>query len=307
MGMSVEKALPLMHHQKDIPKEEHPVWQCVQATYGSDLLSGLDMNIRQTTNTFLPVALTVSPITRHKATVGAVAIFRDATEERRIDYLKSDFISLASHQLRTPISTVSWYMELMLEEKDRLSSEQIEYLTQVTVATRRMTHIIDALLRTTRLEGDNLKPEVKSFDVVAMFKELCGERIMLKKKRQLSYEEHFPEGSVMMEADPVLLRIILHNFLTNAERYTKDGGKITASLEDNGGTVVMHVEDTGIGIPREEQQHICKKLFRARNAVEVCADGNGLGLYISKMIAENLGGSLSFKSEEGKGSVFTIA
>ncbi|OGJ54546.1 hypothetical protein A3D11_01760 [Candidatus Peribacteria bacterium RIFCSPHIGHO2_02_FULL_49_16] len=306
LGMSIEQALPLLQHNSVLSKQQHPVITCLRVSAVQPSVSNGNMNMRVADGTVEPVMLTVSPIWSRGECTGAIAIFRDATEERRIDYLKSDFISLASHQLRTPLSTIGWYIELMMNEKERLSLHQVEYIHQIASSMERMVHIIDGLLRVMKLENETMTPKMQKVDVQTLLTQAFMELQTFAKDRKIACHKNLPQKPIFIRADPVLLGIILENFFKNAVEYTKENGEVTLSMKEHDHAVQISVQDTGIGIPRLDQERIFHKMFRSSNANTMKTDGSGLGLYVSKIIAESMKGEITFISKEGKGSTFTV-
>ncbi|TSC57171.1 MAG: multi-sensor signal transduction histidine kinase, partial [Candidatus Peregrinibacteria bacterium Greene0416_62] len=253
------------------------------------------------------IQLVVSPILERGKCTGGLAVFQDVTEERQLDYMKSEFISLASHQLRTPLSAILWYIELLEEKKGtQLNTEQRSYIHEMHTSAQRMSGLIDALLQVSRLEGGGIRPTQKTVDLEQFLRDIAEESKALAKDSSIALALRTSGRSVKVKTDAMLLAVVMQNILSNAVKYSKDGGQITISLQTVRGFAEIIVEDNGIGIPKSEQQHLFQKLFRANNVHKVDATGSGLGLYISKMVMETLGGSVSLKSKEGKGTTVTV-
>jgi len=309
IGTSVTGVLRLHQHRKPVSKKLHPVMQCLSKKTAVRPKPEIRWSIlHRTNNTLIPVILSVTPILQSRKLFGAIAVFYDITEDRRVDYLKSEFVSLASHQLRTPLSAIEWYVELFTSEGEKkLSAEQKEYLNEIDIATKRMTKLVDALLHAARLEGQTIKPKMENIELCRFTNDMAEELRSLAKASQISCDVQIPKKRCALSTDPILLHIIFQNLFSNAVKYTRAGGSVRISLQEKRSSCEITVSDTGIGIPKKDQARIFERLFRAANVLKVDTDGNGLGLYISHMAIETLGGSLRFTSAENKGTTFVIS
>ncbi|MCI0542373.1 ATP-binding protein [bacterium] len=262
----------------------------------------------------IPVSVTASPVILAGKILGAIVVFRDITHEREIDKAKTEFVSLASHQLRTPLSAIRWYSEMLISEKlGSLNEEQRAYLKEVYQSNRRMIDLVNALLNVSRIDLGTFAVESKDTDIIEICESVLQElQVKISEKGQTvekRYEKDFPHVNV----DPKLLRIIFQNLLSNSVKYTPEHGVITASISRSGENMRITVSDTGVGIPKENQDKIFTKLFRADNAREVEAEGTGLGLYIVKAIVERSDGRVWFESpvrfeggEQNTGTAFFV-
>lgn len=259
--------------------------------------------VRKDGTTF-PVAVTASPVVLNKKIIGAIIVFRDITKEKEMDRAKSEFVLLASHQLRTPLSSLNWYIEMVLEEEvGKLTPDQKKYLEKISHSSRRMTTLVDALLNVSRIEMGTLSVQPKPIYVQEIAKEVVGEFAALIEQKRLKFKTHYDDMPVI-NVDPDLTRIIFENLLSNAIHYTPEKGDVTLTVTKRVSDVLITVADTGYGIPKQEQNKIFTKLFRAENIKEIDTDGTGLGLYIVKAIVELARGKVWFESTENKGSVF---
>ena len=252
----------------------------------------------------------ISPIlNKHGALEFFVGIERDITKEKEIDNAKTEFVSLASHQLRTPLSAINWYTEMLLsEDAGSITDTQREYLNEVSHGSRRMVELVNALLNVSRIELGTFAVQPEPTDVVELARDVLNELKPKISGKKLFIEEKFSEHLPKVLVDPKLTRIVFQNLLTNAVKYTPEEGKISVSiaLGEDGKMFTISVSDTGYGIPAEDRPRIFTKLFRASNIREKETDGTGLGLYIVKSIAEHSGGTVTFTSKEGKGTTFTL-
>jgi PAS domain S-box-containing protein len=256
----------------------------------------------------VPVINSIAPIKQDTGDViGCVVSFRDVTVERDIDRAKTEFVSLASHQLRTPLTAINWNSEMLLSEStDKLSDRQREYIKQTYKASRRIVELMNALLNVSRLEMGTFIVETKDTDINKLAKECVREIKPQFSHKNISLHEKYDTTLGKIKADAKLVTIIFQNLLSNAFKYTKPGGKIILTIKKGKSEIIISVADTGIGIPKNEQDKIFTKLFRADNARQVDSDGTGLGLYIVKTILDSSGGKISFKSTERLGSTFKV-
>jgi len=255
----------------------------------------------------LPVHLTVSPIMLDGEPIGTIQVIRDVTREQRIDRAKTEFVSLASHQLRTPLTAMRWYIELLLRGRmGPLASEQKSSLEEIYRVNLRLIELVGALLSVARIEIGTLTVAPVPSDVSQLARDVTVDLKPQISEKNLEFKEFFDPNIPVMPLDPDLTRIIFQNLLTNAVKYTPAGGKIGLRVELEKGHVLIKVSDTGYGVPKRQQKLLFTKLFRADNARRQDTDGTGLGLYIVQSIVENARGKIWFESEENKGTVFYV-
>lgn len=254
-----------------------------------------------------PVMITVAPIIKDNKIIGAVEVFRDITKEKEIDEAKSEFVSLASHQLRTPLSSINWYTEMLLDDNLEGTVEEYKsYLGEIETAANRMSDMINSLLNVSRLELGTfaIEPEVVNILEIAgnVINELKPKIIEKGHKIEGKHNDQLPP----IKTDPKLVSMVFQNLISNAVKYTPNNGTIviTMTMSEDGKSVISSVSDNGYGIPEEESKKIFTKMFRASNIMKHDTDGNGLGLYIIRLILNSLGGEIWFETEEEKGSTF---
>lgn len=222
----------------------------------------------------------------------------------QFDREKSDFITVTSHQLRTPLTEVRWALDAAL--KDPSLPENPRFILQkCKQSIQRLAGIVDDMFRTRAFEltDSNLKKE--AVDASSLIREILEGLELLSHQKETDILFEPPETEIILDADRAKIRIALENVIDNAIRYSPKG-RVRISMRTEGKNAVIRVEDSGIGIAPEEQNMIFTKFFRAKNALLLQPDGSGIGLYAAKTITERHGGSVSFISEPGKGTIFLI-
>lgn len=235
----------------------------------------------------------------------------DVTLEKQVDQAKTEFVSLASHQLRTPLTSINWYTEMLLSgDAGQLNDEQKKYLDEVYAASKRMVDLVTALLNVSRIELGTFAVDPVQTDLITLLRSVLDElKLQIDEKYLQVTETHEEIPNIL--ADQKLMRIVYQNLLTNAVKYTPDKGTISIkhTLIDHeklGKCIHIEVSDSGVGIPQSEQGRIFDKLYRASNVQEIDTQGTGLGLYIIKAIVEQAGGQISFSSQENQGTTFYV-
>lgn len=268
---------------------------------------------------WVPVADSSSPVMDKNKVIGAIVVFRDITKDLEIETTKNEFVSLASHQLRTPLTAIGWYTELLLkDEHNELQGDQKKYLKEVAVGNRRMIELVNALLNLSRLELGTVAVEPKEVRLSEVVSSVTAELSHELKLRKQTIKIDVPNDIPQFKSDPQLLRIIIQNLMSNAIKYTPTQGHIELKAVFNKtannvqshklakNTITISVKDNGFGIPKSEVDKIFTKLYRATNIRTKNTDGTGLGLYMVKMLCGILKSKIWFDSHEGKGSTFYI-
>jgi signal transduction histidine kinase len=226
---------------------------------------------------------------------------------KEIDRAKTEFVSMASHQLRTPLTSVSWYAEMLLSgEVGTANPKQKEYLAQIYANNQRMINLVDDLLNTSKIDMGMLSVEPRPMDPRFVIESVLMEIGPLAGEKNIEIKKNFSEESAEVGADPELMRVVFQNLISNALKYTPTNGKISIDVQPSNSHVDVKIADSGYGIPKVQQNKVFTKMFRADNIRDKVTDGTGLGLYIVKAIVKQSGGKISFESEEGKGTTFFV-
>lgn len=255
-------------------------------------------------NVRIPVSITVAPIIFKDELIGVVDVFQDITLEKNVDRMKTEFISMVAHQLRTPLSAIKWFIEILGGTK--LDKEQKECSDNISAASNSMASLVNALLNISRIESGRLIVDPKLTDLKALVGEIAKELApeLTKKKLQLSIDiKTLPK----IKIDPKLIREVYINLLTNAIKYSPEKGKISITISKKDDDIISEISDTGFGIPKAEQEKVFQKFYRGENILKKEPTGNGLGLYLVKSIMDVSGGKIWFKSEIGKGTKFSFS
>ena len=309
-GKSYYDAWKILKGNEIISNEERPVTETLRT--GKIVARELGDNIYYQTGSGkkIPVTIATAPLKYGETIIGAVVVFRDVTDEKRLDESKSSFISVASHQLRTPLTAIKLFVEMLSTGKaGRLNKTQKEYIEDVSISTERMIGLVNDLLNLSRIESGKLKAKPSEVLIDEVVKSAIDEAKILAKEKKLSLDFKKPRYIIKTNLDADLFRQVIHNLLTNAIRYSANGKKndIIIKIEKSGKECVVSVQDFGIGIPEEAKSRLFDRFYRADNAIKADANGTGVGLYTIKMILERMNGRVWFDSKLGKGTTFYAA
>jgi PAS domain S-box-containing protein len=311
IGKDYTELAPMKDMQGNVVPRTARLWQVTlnkkEKTTGEYIMVRKD-------NSEFPISLVMTPVTMNDKGIGTIGLFRDITEEKALDHAKSEFMALASHQLRTPISAIGWFTEMLLNgDSGKITEEQRDQLTQIYQSNQRMVNIVTALLYVSQLEMGSVAIKTEPVDLGKLSHTILQEEMeKFAEKKKITIEEQYDEKMNKVSVDPDVMKVIFQNLFSNAIKYTPNG-KISVSItsaqpkdahEKPG--IVFQVKDTGVGIPKKQQEKIFTKMFRTDNAKALEPDGTGLGLYLAKSLMTEAGGKVWFTSEEGKGSTFFV-
>lgn len=259
---------------------------------------------RRKNGTLVPVALNVAPIMQNGKPLGAIELFRDITDELQLERAKDEFISIASHQLRTPATVVKQYLGMVLEgyvEKDKhMDMLQIAY-----DHNNNQLEIINDLLKVAQIESKTLATNRIATDIVELLRSIVRSQAPDYKERNIRLEFEPPIEPVIIEIDPLHMQMVFENLIDNANKYSRAGGAVVVRVSESTDAVTVEVEDKGLGIDPEDISKLFKKFSRIDNAAST-ASGTGLGLYWAKKLIELYDGQISVRSALGKGTTFTV-
>lgn len=254
----------------------------------------------------LVLEISTVQVAAEKEKLGTLVILHDVTREKVIERMKTEFVSLAAHQLRTPLSAIKWTLRILLDgDLGEINQEQRDFIEKTYASNERMISLINDLLNVTRIEEGRYiyKPTLTDLETVTQF--VVNSYKEEAERRQIKLEFKKPETPLpQVSIDVEKIRLSVQNLLDNALRYTPAGGSVTISLNCDKKEVEFSIKDTGLGIPKDQQNRVFAKFFRAANIMRIDNEGSGLGLFIAKNIIEAHGGRIWFESEENRGSVF---
>lgn len=232
----------------------------------------------------------------------------DITKQKELDRAKGEFISLVSHQLRTPLTAIRLFTEMLVAgQVGKLTEEQQDYIEKVDISTKRMIQLVGDILNISRVELGRLKIEPVATEVNKLIQSHIEEIKPLAANKNVKIKFKPVAKLPQLSIDRLLFGQIVHNLMTNAVRYSHDKkGIVTIAFTKQNDGYLLSVKDNGIGIPQEAQSHIFQRFYRANNAIKIEGEGTGLGLYLVKLITEASGGKVWFESSEGKGTTFYI-
>jgi len=221
---------------------------------------------------------------------------------RESETLRSDFVSNVSHELKTPLATMQNYATL-LQMPDLSAEEQKEYTDAIVMGSRRLSELITNILRLNKLENQQIFPKAQNFDLSEQLTESLLQFEDVWEQKQIDLNAEIDER-VCVTADEELLKIVWNNLLSNAMKFTPEGGVISVYLKEIDGNAVIRVADTGCGMDEQTVTHIFEKFYQADSSH--ATPGNGLGLALVQRILNIVGGSIRVQSKPEEGSVFTV-
>ena len=243
--------------------------------------------------------------------LGFIKVLHDITREKQLDEIKSDFISIASHQLKTPLSTMKWNLEILAKQLPKpVSSPQLDLIGKTIEANEEMIQIVRDLLDVSRIEQGRLQPRLERASLNEVISAVTEKFKLLAEKKNISLKIELPSHRLKQLLDVNSISVAINNLIDNSLKYTPGHGHILVKLTyepiSHPQQSVITVQDNGLGIPRADQDKLFTKFFRAKNISTMSPKGTGLGLYIAKNIVERHDGRIHVKSEEKHGTVFTI-
>lgn len=306
-GYTAKEAIGKNIKDLTIPKDKYKeVDEILAKIAKGERVVNLDTKRQRKDGTIFEANITFSPVRDEKGKIIAASISaRDITKQKEIDRMKTEFVSLASHQLRTPLTSIKWYLEMILEgTTGKLSKELKDYLTDVYDSNETMIKLVNSLLNISRIESGRLTIEPKPTDLLSLVNstltKVNPEAIKANVKISISAAKDLPKINI----DPNLISNVYLNLIANSIKYTPEKGQVVIAMGKEGDSIVSSVKDNGVGIPKDEQKRIFERFFRGSNVSSTAGGSTGLGLYLAKQIVEASGGKIWFESKEGVGSTF---
>jgi len=244
---------------------------------------------------------------KNKNHFNIVKILNDITKQKELDKLKSEFVSIASHQLRTPLSIIKWNLKMSMDQElGKLSKKQKEILKKTYQSNERMISLVNNLLDVSRIEEGKIDYKFKKINIIEVLENLIQQHQVLIKEKKIKLKKDFKKKkAIFIKADKDKIALALGNIIDNAIKYTPANGQITIILKKQAKKIKISIKDTGIGMNQEEQEKLFTKFFRSTSAKRTQTQGSGLGLFISKNIIEQNKGKIKASSKPGKGTKFT--
>jgi len=239
--------------------------------------------------------------------LGTMKVFYNLTREKIIDKLKSEFISIAAHQLRTPLSAIKWVIKMVLDgDSGPLNKDQQQLLFKGYQSNERIINLVNDMLNVSRIEEGRFGYSFSDCDFREVLNIVIDSLDNLIKGKNIKFFLNIPKKMPKVHLDRQKMTLVLQNLLENAIKYTPEYGKIEITVEFSKKFLKFKIKDNGVGIPEKDQGKLFSKFFRADNVVRMQTEGSGLGLFIVKNVIKRHGGDLTFQSEEGKGTEFVF-
>jgi len=254
----------------------------------------------------LVLEVSTIPIMREEEKLGTLIILHDVSREKMIERMKTEFVSLAAHQLRTPLSAIKWTLRMLLDgDLGEITKEQKDFIEKTYQNNERMISLINDLLDITRIEEGRYlyNPVLADIESICQFVINSYKEELERKKIRIEFKKpgkKLPQVRIDVEK----IKLVIQNLLDNAIKYTSPGGQIIISLKQTKKEIEFSIKDNGVGIPKDQQERVFSKFFRCANAIRMATEGSGLGLFITKNIVEAHGGKIWFESEENIGTTF---
>lgn len=256
------------------------------------------------------VKLVVAHVSGEQAQQAAQTIItiHDETKGRELENMKIDFVSMAAHELRTPLAAIRGYLELMRFKGGKRMTEEVEkYLRLALKGTSELGGLINNLLDVTRIERGTLAINLEKLDLAGSIRQAVNDALFSAQDKDIILAYDGPAKDCLVLADEIALREVINNLLSNAVKYTDQHGRIDVLVGEKGDDYTVTVKDTGVGIPKQALPNLFTKFYRVHGGLNSGSTGTGLGLFIAKSIVERHGGTIMAESEEGVGSVFMFS
>ena len=308
--MIFKKVLDQLNIFSHCKKYGLPFWQCPQLLF---IIMGASIGVISVIAYLLGTRYILDPATASMITLFLAAfllvinfiVVQSLERMAEASRMKSEFINIVSHQLRSPLTNLKWSIEILMSgELGEVQKKQLEYFRILTENTKRMTELVSDLLVVSRIEQGRLLFQKSEFFLAELAKEIIDKYRPYAAASNIEIKVEAEPSLPKITADPSQIRLISETLTDNAIRYIKGRGEIKIKIAEKEGRLSFTIADNGVGIPAKDQKHIFQKFFRSANILKHQTEGSGLGLYIAKSIIEKLNGKMGFSSQEGRGSTF---
>ncbi|MEN9558708.1 MAG: hypothetical protein RL141_1077 [Candidatus Parcubacteria bacterium] len=306
IGQPMQALARMLHGNQEIEPDRYPEAIALKTKQTVVLDLTEDRSYHASSGRIFSVAVTATPLVLGGAVQGVVMVLRDIGELKQLEQARIGFISIASHQLRTPLTSMRWFAEMLIGgDAGVMTPDQKHFVERIYEGTDRMIGLVNLLLQIARVEAGRIKVEPKPIDFKNTIRGLTvALKSFLEAKTQTIDVQTTPDPFPLIPMDQEVIWQVLQNLLSNASRYAPVKSAIEIRIVSKDPVVEFSIRDHGIGIPKESQGRIFEKFFRADNALKLVPEGSGLGLSLVKSLVEGWGGKIWFESEEGKGTTF---
>lgn len=256
---------------------------------------------------FLRIVVAQASDREADTTAQTIITIHDETKGRELENMKVDFVSMAAHELRTPLAATRGYLELITYKEGQAIQPEVKgYLEQALKSTSELSSLINNLLNVARIERGTLTFNPERIDLAVDVAQAVTDAQFTAKDKNVSLTYDGVKSGCIVIADKIAIHEVINNLLSNAIKYTKQNGSVAVRLRRQGDRVMVEVKDTGMGIPKQAMPNLFTKFYRVHGGLSSGSTGTGLGLFIAKSIIERHNGTISVQSEEGVGSIFTF-
>ncbi len=302
-GEAVER--PLQHFIKE-PKLIHLIEEAARRKRGAASSVEITVKPEGTWKPQILQARAARVLQDDGKLIGIVTILRDITQQKEIDRMKTELVSMVAHELRSPLTSISGFSELLLDD-DMETGQQREYANIILTEATRLSELINKFLDISRIESGRIQPKMAEVDLNETIQMVVGNNSYLAAQKNIFVEVHEAPNLTPVHADSGMMEQVFINLFSNAIKYSPENTRIDIVLKNANQKVVVEVHDQGYGIPKEAQGKIFDKFFRVTEDQNVReSTGTGLGLSLVRQIVEMHGGRMELESEVGKGSVFSV-
>jgi PAS domain S-box-containing protein len=308
-GKHIQEVLQVYEEQKQLFTDYYYPIPSLSSAADSEIKNWEALRVVDARGEERYVNLVVSPLSALGGERGCIVMFHDVTKEKQLEEMKLDFVSIAAHELRSPLTSVLGYLSVFLEEnRATLNDDQNQLLNRVQASAQQLRGLVENLLSVTKIERRVLTLSLQRVDWVSIVEQSVSDLSFPANDKHIELTFVEPQEAVpAVDVDVMRIKEVLSNLIANAINYTPPDGKIEVSIEVTNNEVITHVKDTGIGIPSEAIPSLFKKFYRVSGKKEESATGTGLGLYISKTIVQMHHGTIWVESELDRGSTFSFS